>query len=450
MFEFLWNLSSFIFALGILVTVHEYGHFWVARKAGVKVLRFSIGFGKPLVKWYDKLGTEYVIAAIPLGGYVKMLDERIESVHESQKHLSFNNKPVLSRIAIVVAGPAANFLFAILMLWGMYLIGVQSIKPVVGEIELNSPAEVSGLVAGQTLISIAGDEVYDWRDTTFALMKNMGEPHVSIVVESDSRGKEVKNLNLADWKLEDPDVSPLASIGIIPFRPAIKLELAHIAENSAAQQAGLLLGDTIHLVDGEKVNNWHALVNIIKHSANKPLLFTISRNNEKLNIEVIPQNKPTKDGFSQGYLGVMPTAEPWPKEYIIQRQFGPIDGLLLGIDKTWQMVSLSFDMIGNLLTGQVSIKNLSGPIGIAKGAGTSVSYGLVAFLSFLALISVNLGVFNLLPLPILDGGHLMYYVIELITKKPVSEKTQEIGFRIGALVLLLLTSFALFNDFTRL
>ncbi|SFC20993.1 sigma E protease regulator RseP [Pseudoalteromonas denitrificans] len=450
MFDFIWNLASFVLALGILVTVHEYGHFWVARKAGVKVLRFSIGFGKPLITWNDKLGTEYVIAAIPLGGYVKMLDERVEAVDENEKHLSFNSKPVLSRIAIVAAGPLANFAFAIILLWTMYMIGVQSIKPVIGDVEPDSRAFLAGIKADQTLISIAGETVFDWRETTFSLMQNMGEEKVEIIVNDPIEGQIVKNLNLKSWTLDDNVKSPIHAIGITPYRPLITTELAHIAEDSAAKKYGLKVGDKIYLIDGEKISNWPQLVKLIQASANKPLLMTISRGSEKLNIKVVPDNKPTKDGFSQGYLGVIPLASKWPESYISTRQYGLIDGFFLGVDKTWQMVSLSFEMIGNLLTGQVSVKNLSGPIGIAQGAGASVSYGLVAFLSFLALISVNLGVFNLLPLPILDGGHLMYYIIELIRKKPVSEKTQEFGFRIGALVLLLLTGFALFNDFMRL
>jgi len=450
MFDFIWNLASFILALGILVTVHEYGHFWVARKAGVKVLRFSIGFGKPLISWHDKLGTEYVIAAIPLGGYVKMLDERVEEVPDDEKHLSFNSKSVQARIAIVAAGPFANFAFAIVLLWAMYMLGVQSVKPVIGSIETSSRAEVAGIKPDQTLISIGNETVYDWRETTFALMQNMGESKVKVIVNDPIEGQAVKNLNLEGWTLGDDVQSPLHSVGITPFRPLITTELAHIAEDSAAKKYGLQVGDKIYLIDGEKISSWTQLVGIIQASANKSLLMTISRGDEKLNINVVPDNKPTKDGFSQGYLGVVPLASKWPEGYIITRQYGPIDGLFQGVDKTWQMISLSFEMIGNLLTGQVSVKNLSGPIGIAQGAGASVSYGLVAFLSFLALISVNLGVFNLLPLPILDGGHLMYYIIELIRKKPVSERTQEFGFRIGALVLLLLTGFALFNDFMRL
>lgn len=449
MFEFIWNLASFILALGILVTVHEYGHFWVARKNGVFVERFSIGFGKVLFRRYDKLGTEYVIAAIPLGGYVKMLDERVDTVPEDKKHLSFNGKSIYAKIAIVAAGPMANFLFAIAALAIMYMVGVKSIVPVIGDVQNNSRAQAAGLSAEQTITKIGDETIHDWREATFALMQNMGEAQVSVEV-SGINGTQIKSLNLTGWTLEADAISPLHSVGIVPFRPQVQLTLAQVTDNSAAEKSGLIVGDTIHLVDGTKIETWEQLVTIIQNSADKSLLFTIMRNEQAMNLTVIPHNKPTKDGFSQGYLGVLPVVEAWPEGYISSRQFGPIDAIGQGFAKTWQMIALSFEMIGNLLTGQVSVQNLSGPIGIAVGAGSSVSYGLVAFLSFLALISVNLGVFNLLPLPILDGGHLMYYLIELITKKPVSEKTQELGFRIGALILLLLTGLALFNDFMRL
>ncbi|OUL58408.1 sigma E protease regulator RseP [Pseudoalteromonas ulvae] len=449
MFEFIWNLASFILALGILVTVHEYGHFWVARKNGVFVERFSIGFGKVLFRRYDKLGTEYVIAAIPLGGYVKMLDERVDTVPEDKKHLSFNGKSIYAKIAIVAAGPIANFLFAIAALAIMYMVGVKSIVPVIGDVQNNSRAQAAGLQVDQTITKIGDETIHDWREATFALMQNMGEAQVPVEVNGIN-GTQTKSLNLTGWTLEADAISPLHSVGIVPFRPQVQLTLAQVTDNSAAEQAGLLVGDTIHLVDGVKIETWEQLVAIIQNSADKSLLFTIMRNQQAMNLPVVPHNKPTKDGFSQGYLGVLPVVEAWPEGYISSRQFGPIDAIGQGFAKTWQMIALSFEMIGNLLTGQVSVQNLSGPIGIAVGAGSSVSYGLVAFLSFLALISVNLGVFNLLPLPILDGGHLMYYLIELITKKPVSEKTQELGFRIGALILLLLTGLALFNDFMRL
>ena len=450
MFDFFWNLGSFILALGILVAIHEYGHFWVARKMGVKVLRFSIGFGKPLLKWHDKYNTEYVIAAIPLGGYVKMLDERVDDVPANQRHLSFNAKSVQARIAIVAAGPMANFLFAIFALAVMYMVGVQSVKPVVGSITEGSRAEQAGIMPSQHIIKIGDDDITTWQDATFALMSNLGEESVEVIVRDKNLQPRVKTLNLEGWKLDQQDVPPLSSLGIVPFRPQATLTIAAVTKDSAAEHANLQVNDTILAVNGETISNWQQLVNLITQSANKSLQFSVKRQDTIQTITVTPKGRIDNNGIEQGFLGVAPVVQQWPDGYVETRSFGPLDSIVRGTKETWRLITLSFDMIGNLITGQISVKNLSGPVGIAVGAGTSVSYGLAAFLSFLALISVNLGVFNLLPLPVLDGGHLMYYIIELFRKKPVSEKTQEFGFKVGALLLIFLTCFALFNDVSRL
>lgn len=450
MLDFFWNLGSFILALGILVAIHEYGHFWVARKMGVKVLRFSIGFGKPLLKWHDKYNTEYVIAAIPLGGYVKMLDERVDEVPQSERHLSFNAKSVQARIAIVAAGPLANFLFTIVALATMYMVGVQSVKPVVGSITEGSRAEQAGIMPSEQIIKIGGDDITTWQDATFALMSSLGEQSVPVVVRNQNYQEQTKILNVEGWKLDKQDVPPLSSLGIVPFRPQATLTIAAITKNSAAEVANLQVNDTIIAVNGETISDWQQLVNLITQSANKSLQFSVKRQDSINSVIVTPKSRINEQGVEQGFLGVAPVVQPWPEGYVETRSFGPLDSIARGTQETWRLITLSFDMIGNLITGQVSVKNLSGPVGIAVGAGTSVSYGLVAFLSFLALISVNLGVFNLLPLPVLDGGHLMYYIIELFRKKPVSEKTQEFGFKVGALLLIFLTCFALFNDVSRL
>jgi regulator of sigma E protease len=450
MLDFFWNLGSFILALGILVAIHEYGHFWVARKMGVKVLRFSIGFGKPLLKWHDKYNTEYVIAAIPLGGYVKMLDERVDEVPENERHLSFNAKSVQARIAIVAAGPLANFLFAIVALAAMYMVGVQSVKPVVGSITEGSRAEQAGIMPSEQIIKIGDDTIATWQDATFALMSSLGEQSVPVVVRNENYQEQTKMLNVEGWKLDQQDVPPLSSLGIVPFRPQATLTIAAITKNSAAELANLQVNDTIIAVNGETISDWQQLVNLITQSANKSLQFSVKRQDSINSVTVTPKSRINEHGIEQGFLGVAPVVQPWPDGYVETRSFGPLDSIARGTQETWRLITLSFDMIGNLITGQVSVKNLSGPVGIAVGAGTSVSYGLVAFLSFLALISVNLGVFNLLPLPVLDGGHLMYYIIELFRKKPVSEKTQEFGFKVGALLLIFLTCFALFNDVSRL
>ena len=281
-------------------------------------------------------------------------------------------------------------------------------------------------------------------------MSNLGEESVEVIVRDKNLQPRVKTLNLEGWKLDQRDLPPLSSLGIVPFRPQATLTIAAVTKDSAAEHANLQVNDTILSVNGETISNWQQLVNLITQSANKSLQFSVKRQDTIQAITVTPKGRIDNNGIEQGFLGVAPVVQQWPDGYVETRHYGPLDSIVRGTKETWRLITLSFDMIGNLITGQVSVKNLSGPVGIAVGAGTSVSYGLVAFLSFLALISVNLGVFNLLPLPVLDGGHLMYYIIELFRKKPVSEKTQEFGFKVGALLLIFLTCFALFNDVSRL
>ncbi|KZN48818.1 sigma E protease regulator RseP [Pseudoalteromonas luteoviolacea] len=450
MFDFFWNLGSFVVALSILVAVHEYGHFWVARKAGVKVLRFSIGFGKPLFTWYDKLGTEYAISAIPLGGYVRMLDSRVDEVSEQDRANTLDSKSVYARMAVAAAGPLANFIFAVFALAIMYVVGVQNVKPVVGSITPNSIAERAGVQSGDLLKRIGNEDVSSWQEVNFAVMSGLGEQRLEIKV-TDANGQiAIRTLDVDGWKLDKRDVAPLTSIGITPYRPNITTELAIVAEGSAAERAKVKAGDVIVSFNKESISTWTQFVELVQRSPNKQSTLTVLRDGSEISLIITPDARETAQGIEIGYLGVVPRQKSWPEGYIETRQYGVFDSILLGVQKTYALTKLSFEMIGNLITGQVSVKNISGPVGIAVGAGDSVSYGLVAFLSFLALISVNLGVFNLLPLPMLDGGHLMYYLIELIRKKPVSEKTQELGYKLGAMMLLALTCFALFNDVSRL
>ncbi|OCQ23879.1 RIP metalloprotease RseP [Pseudoalteromonas luteoviolacea] len=450
MFDFFWNLGSFVIALSILVAVHEYGHFWVARKAGVKVLRFSIGFGKPLFTWYDKMGTEYAISVIPLGGYVRMLDSRVDDVDEHNIDKTLDSKSVYARMAVAAAGPAANFLFAIFALAIMYSVGVQNVKPVVGNVTESSIAQKAGVQPGDAIKRIGGEDVNSWQEVNFAVMSGLGEQQLEIKVVDDKGQIAIRTLDVRNWKLDQKDVAPLASIGINPYRPDITTELALIAENSAAQRAQLKANDVILSFNQQNVESWAHFVGLVQQAAYQQSVITVLRDGQEVTLNVTPDGKEISKDQVIGYLGVVPKQKSWPEGYIETRQYGVFDSIVLGVQKTYALTALSFDMIGNLLTGQVSVQNISGPVGIAVGAGDSVSYGLVAFLSFLALISVNLGVFNLLPLPMLDGGHLMYYLIELIRKKPVSEKTQELGYKLGAMMLLALTCFALFNDVSRL
>lgn len=456
MLDFLWNLGSFIVALGLLITAHEYGHFYVARRCGVKVERFSIGFGKAIWRKVGQDGTEYVIAMIPLGGYVKMLDERVEDVPDNLKDQAFNRKSVWQRIAIVAAGPIANFIFAIIALYFMYLIGVPSLKPVITSTTPGTAAAQIQVTEPMQVTAISGQPVRNWEEVNLALVGHIGDDSLTLSLaplnglqglDTDTR---TYSLDTRQWRFDPEKESPITALGLGVYRPAIEPQIALISEGSAAAKSDLKVGDTLVAINGQQYTDWQAFVDIIQHSANVPVELTVRRNGEQFAISVTPASVKNSDDKDVGVLGVSPAQAQWPENMRLQLEYGPIESFAIAADKTWQLVVVSFKMIGKLFTGDVSVKNLSGPISIAQGAGNSANYGLVYFLGFLALISVNLGIINLLPLPVLDGGHLLYYFVEVITGKPVSEKVQEIGFRFGAALLLMLMSIALFNDFARL
>ncbi|GAB3022141.1 sigma E protease regulator RseP [Bowmanella dokdonensis] len=450
MFAFFWSLLFFVIALGLLVAVHEWGHFFVARRCGVKVQRFSIGFGKALWRTHDSKGTEYVLAAIPLGGYVKMLDERVEPVREEELPYCFNRQPVIKRIAIIAAGPLTNFVFAVFALMLMYMLGVETVKPVLGEVPEASIASQGGIQPGMQIQAIGDRQTLDWEAVNLELISHIGKPELRMQLSMPQGGEPViRTLDLANWQFNPDSESALSSLGLIPFRPEPTRTLAYIAEGSPAEAGGLEPGDKIVRLDGTPVQNWKQIVDLIAANPNRVLDFQVERNGYQTSLQARIESREV-DGRQQGYLGVVPQVESWPESYRFTHQYGPVGALLEGADKTWRLMVLSVEMIGKLITGDVSVKNLSGPISIAQGAGVSAGYGLVYFLSFLALISVNLGIINLLPLPVLDGGHLLYYFIELLTGRPVPESVQEVGFRIGGALLLLLMTIAIVNDIARL
>ncbi|MDD8057538.1 MULTISPECIES: sigma E protease regulator RseP [Shewanella] len=456
MIDFFWSLGSFIVALGILITAHEYGHFWVARRCGVKVERFSIGFGKAIWRKVGQDGTEYVVAMIPLGGYVKMLDERVEDVPAELVDQAFNRKTVWQRIAIVSAGPIANFIFAIVALYIMYMIGTPSLKPVIDSTKLDSPAGIINVVEPQQIIAVSGQNVRTWEEVNLALVSHIGDTSLELTIAPlptlsgmDMPTKTV-TLDISNWVFDPEKTSPITSLGLGIFRPGIDPTIAVVSADSAAEQAGLQVGDTLTSINGNPYSDWNAFVDVVQTSANKIINMTLIRDGQVIHVDVTPKAQQNADGKTIGIVGISPTQAPWPDNMRFELEYGIVDSLIAAADKTWQLVVVSFKMIGKLFTGDVSVKNLSGPISIAQGAGASASYGLVYFLGFIALISVNLGIINLMPLPVLDGGHLLYYFVEVITGKPVPEKVQEIGFRFGAAMLLMLMGVALFNDFARL
>ncbi|WP_293264441.1 sigma E protease regulator RseP [Neptunomonas sp.] len=450
--EIIQTLLATVVTLGILVTIHEWGHYWVARRCGVKVLKFSVGFGKSLWSRMGKDGTEYSVSAIPLGGYVKMLDEREGNVPEHLKSQAFNNKPVIQRIAIVAAGPLVNLVFAVFAYWLMFVVGVSAIVPVIGSITPGSAAEQSGVPVGAEVVSVDGYDVRSWEEVNLRFASHIGESSQLSISALSSASAEPKNytVKLNDWNVDIENESPLSAMGIKPFRPEIKPVLGQIVVGGAAEAAGLQVGDVVVGVDGVPIANWMALVETIQSAPGRTLMFSVERSTLRQTIQVTPKIKVLDDGEVQGVIGAGVKPPVWPVEMQRTIQYGPIDAIGVAYVKTVHMVGLTLDSIWKMIEGAISVKNLSGPITIAKVAGATAASGFEPFISFLAYLSISLGVLNLLPIPVLDGGHLLYYGIELITGKPVSEKIQEVGFKLGMALLLSLMTLAIVNDVMRL
>ena len=447
----LWNLAAFIIVLGILITVHEFGHFWVARRCGVYVERFSIGFGKAIWRKTDKHGTEFVVAWIPLGGYVKMLDERVAEVAPERRHLAFNNKTVGPRAAIVAAGPIANFLLAIVAYWLVFMIGVPALKPIIADIRPDSIAEQAKLTPGMELKSVAGIETPDQNAVRLALVSKIGAKEVTFVVTQPNSLSESENiLNLQQWNFDPERQDPIVSLGIMPVGARLDSKVVEVTPDSAAEKAGLQAGDRIVKVDGQPIDTWHPFTYFVRQSPNKTLELLVERNGASLVLNITPTAIALKDGSEVGQVGAKLQVLPPDEQYLIMQQYNPFSALYEASDKTWQLMGLTVKMIGKLVVGDVKLTNLSGPVSIAKGAGMSADSGFVYYLMFIALISVNLGIINLFPLPVLDGGHLLFLVIEKIKGGPVSERVQDVCYRFGVMALMLLMGLALFNDFSRL
>ncbi|MBT8768615.1 sigma E protease regulator RseP [Pseudomonas boanensis] len=447
----LYMILGTLVALGVLVTFHEFGHFWVARRCGVKVLRFSVGFGSPLFRWHDRHGTEFVVAAIPLGGYVKMLDEREAEVPADQLDQSFNRKPVGQRIAIVAAGPVANFLLALLFFWVLALLGSQQVKPVIGSVAPGSIAASAGLESGQEIISIDGKDVTGWSAVNLQLVRRLGESgslQVSIRDAGDS-ATQIRELQLNDWLkgVDEPD--PIGALGITPWRPAIAPVLAELDPKGPAQAAGLKLGDRLLTLDGQALDDWQQLVERVRKRPAERVAFSVEREGQVLEVQVTLAARGEAEARS-GYLGAGVKGVEWPPEMLREVSYGPLEAVAEAASRTWSMSLLTLDSLKKMLLGELSVKNLSGPITIAKVAGASAQSGVGDFLNFLAYLSISLGVLNLLPIPVLDGGHLLFYLIEMARGRPLSERVQAWGVQIGISLVVGVMLLALVNDLSRL
>ena len=450
--DLLHTLFFTVVTLGILVTIHEWGHFFVARRCGVKVLRFSVGFGKAFYTWRDKQGTEFAIAAIPLGGYVKMLDEREGEVPAEQQHLTFNRKPVLQRIAIVAAGPLVNLIFAFIAYWVMSVVGVSTVAPVIGQVAEQSYAARAGVPVNSEIVAIDGHTVKDWNQVNLRLAARVGETgEVALRVKApESTLLEDYIIRLDDWRFDIEKQSPVAALGLTPWRPVPEAVLEYVVEDSPAAKAGLQSGDRIVQVENRAVENWYQLVEAVKANPQQPLLLDVMRDGATIAVTVIPQAKTDEQGQTFGYMGAAAQPAEWPEAYKRTLRYDLIDAIAVAFKDTLQMIVLILDSIWKMIEGAISVKNLSGPITIANVASASAESGLETYISFLAYLSISLGILNLLPIPVLDGGHLLYYTIELIRGKPVSERVQVFGLKIGMLLLFSVMFVAIFNDIARL
>ncbi|TQV85761.1 RIP metalloprotease RseP [Exilibacterium tricleocarpae] len=443
----LLTIVWFIVALGVLVTFHEFGHYYVARRCGVRVLRFSVGFGKPLLTWRDRRDTEFVLAAIPLGGYVKMLDEREGEVAPEDLDQAFTRKSVWQRIAIVAAGPIANFLLAIVLFWGQLLPGSTDVIPIVGAVETGSLAEQAGLEPGQEILAVDGMPTPTWTALNRQLLQRLGETgSLKFTVKyPDSNLNYESEVILEQWLrgAEEPD--PMAGIGLTLQRPPVVIDT--VESDSPAARAGLQPLDRIVSADGKTMNTWSDWVTYVRAHPEQTIDLIVERSGRQLALAITPAAAEGADGEAFGRVGV---GFRWPEELLRETEYTIAGAFTQAVDKTWETSVFVLASVKKLILGQISTKNLSGPITIAKVAGASAKAGWVYYLGFLGLLSVSLGVFNLLPIPVLDGGHLLYYLVEAVKGSPVSERVQMIGYQLGLCVIVGVMVLAFYNDIMRL
>lgn len=455
------NILALIVTLGILVTIHEFGHFWVARRCGVKVLRFSIGFGKAVKTWTGKDGTEYVIAPIPLGGYVKMLGQEDgaitdeNSIPDSQRHMSFSSKPLWQRMAIVAAGPFANFLLAIAVFWLINVIyGLNGTAPVLANVVNGSPAYSAGLRAGDEVVAVDGVETNIWQQVTMQLLNRLGETGELSISAIPAGETSPRNyiIPLQNWQSDSSEPNPLGSLGFVQYEiPPI---IEGLVAGGAAESAGMLPGDRIVAVDGEPVTGWVQWVQLVRGSPELPMNVVVQRESEAVPLTVVPQSSVAEDGSTIGVIGAyvqeFDLYASLPEGMLREVNYNVFTAVGPALQETWDKSVFVLDSIKKMVVGLISVKNINGPITIAQVAGETASYGLEVYLGFLAILSISLGVLNLLPIPVLDGGHLLYYSIEAIIRRPVPERIQAMGLQLGLLLISGIMVLAVYNDVSRL
>ena len=456
MSEFLGSIWWLLVALGLLITFHEFGHYWVARRMGVRVLKFSIGFGKKLWSRTARDGTEYVIAAIPLGGYVKMLDEREGEVEETDLDNAFNRKSVWARIAIVIAGPGFNLIFTLFAFWLMFLVGIPESRPVIGEV--SGIAASAGIEPGDRIVAVDGSTTDTWSHAMLGLITPaLDRENVTVELERADGERRQVELDLGGLDSDFQEEKTLEGIGITPWRAKLPAIVGEVSPDSPAYRAGFKVGDRIVSIAGEPVSDWAWVGALVqKHgSEGGPLKVTIERAHGLMELTVMPTESSSGTFSKRLILGITNKAPDADLQAQISRayfmhQYGLFSGLNAAASEMWRLTGSTLGLLGRMLTGSASVKNLSGPISIAQFANSSANAGLSSFLFFLGAISLSLGILNLLPIPVLDGGHLLYYLIELVKGSPVSEQIQAKGQYIGLLALFCLMGIAFFNDILRL
>lgn len=447
-----WYVGAFILALGVLVIVHEFGHYLAARLCGVKVLRFAFGFGPTL--WSRRAGrdgTEWALAAFPLGGYVKMLDEREGAVAPHELTRAFNRQSVGRRAFIVVAGPAANLLLAVFLYWTVFLYGVPELMPRLGAAPAQSTAAVAGVPPGGLVRAVNRQPIATWQELRWEVLRRALDGEVvELEVESPQHEIAKYRLDVTRFPLQDLEKDPLRPLGLVLFRPRVPAVVGRVAPDSAAAEAGFASDDRILSIDGRAVGEWADVSAATRGAAGRRLQIEIERDGRTMSLAVVPREV-EEGGQRIGRLGLLAKGADAPQpDMLIEVRYGPFEAASRAVAQTWDTAILSLRMMGRMITGDLSWKNLSGPVTIADYAGQSARMGLSYYLRFLAVISISLGVLNLLPIPVLDGGHLMYYLIEFIQRGPVSERVMEIGQQIGLALLALLMAFAFYNDIIRL
>jgi regulator of sigma E protease len=452
MIDFLYTIVAFVVAISVLVVVHEFGHYWVARRMGVKVLRFSLGFGKPL--WARRFGTdqtEWVIAAIPLGGYVKMLDEHEEKVAKQDLPRAFNRQSTLKRVAIVVAGPLFNFLFAILAYTILNMVGTEGLRPVVGKVTESSLAQQAGFRQGDEFIAIDGYKVQSWDQRRLYLYERaLDHATVTFTVRGLDGLTHERALDLSSLSAADVGAGLLERhVGLFPSLPALEPVIGTVDKRGSAAEAGLQVGDRVVAIDGHPVKTWQDMVKVVSAKPDVPLRLRVERSGITQEFRVIPKPIET-NGQLIGRIGVGVRIPELPANMRVLVRHAPFSALTEGFETTWRMSSLTLKMLVKMLKLEVSAKTISGPLTIAQYAGASAQVGFDRFVMFLAVVSISLGVLNLLPIPVLDGGHLLIYLIEGIQGKPLSETALHWGQQIGIALLISLMVLAFYNDIMRI